>query len=134
MHMRLDAENSMEGWQIVELGAHPGGWYLFSFAWFLDVIAHIPRTWILLRHGARMITVDWAPMEDPGVLAHPNFVHHFESDARTDAFVLLFLTKGEFVREIKGPLSMVLCDAAMPPATSLLVLEEWLQRGQCIHI
>lgn len=96
--MNLDTEQ-LTGKTCAELGASPGGW-----------------TWVLLNHGCKMFSVDWAPLR-PDLIEHPNMISHQLGDARvwfTDFNVY-----------------MVVADLSMPPETSLEVLERWVTERKC---
>ena len=84
----------------LDLGSSPGGW-----------------TWVLASLGARVISVDKAPL-DPRVAALPGVATRRES-----AFALE-------PREI-GPIDWLLSDVACYPARLLRLVERWLDAGTC---
>jgi len=88
-HMDISSKE-LSGSMCVELGASPGGW-----------------TWVLLSKGARVITVDWAPLKTEWIQHHPNLISHHVADARD--------------WRTKDPFYLLVADLSMPPEISLEV-------------
>jgi len=84
----------------LDLGASPGGW-----------------TWALHQLGARVISVDKAPL-DPRVAALPGVEHRLES-----AFSLTPSSLGQ--------VDWLFCDMACYPERLLGLVRQWLSAGAC---
>lgn len=86
----------------IDLGSSPGGW-----------------TWVLAKLGARVVSVDKAPLE-PRIAALPGVEHR-----RTSAFAL-------DPRSI-GPVDWLLSDIACYPRRLLTLVNKWLASGMARH-
>ena len=86
----------------LDLGASPGGW-----------------TWVLQRLGARVISVDKAPL-DPRIAALPGIEYR-----QASAFAI---EPGSL-----GPVDWLFCDVICYPARLLRLVEAWLAAGACRH-
>jgi 23S rRNA (cytidine2498-2'-O)-methyltransferase len=84
----------------LDLGSSPGGW-----------------TWVLARLGARVISVDKAPL-DPGIAAMPGVDMRRESAFALDPRAL-------------GPIDWLFSDVVCYPARLLGLVERWLDAGAC---
>ncbi|MGD9615515.1 MAG: SAM-dependent methyltransferase [Alphaproteobacteria bacterium] len=84
----------------LDLGSSPGGW-----------------SWALTRMGARVISVDKAPL-DPDVARLPGIEHR-----RGSAFALDPASV--------GPVDWLFCDVVCYPARLLALVERWLAAGAC---
>ena len=85
----------------VDLGGAPGGW-----------------TYVALKRGARVVTVDRAPCEPP-VLGHP---------------ALTMLEGNAFTYTPPQPVDWLLSDIVCEPLRSLTLIKDWLARGLCRHL
>lgn len=104
-HMAIDQHNGLEGKNVVELGAMPGGW-----------------TMVLLEAGATLTSVDWAQLENSWLTSHPKLTHRCE-----DARVFNPAEAGILASLPHQRVDYLFADLALPPEKSLLVLENWLQ-------
>ncbi|HVC54825.1 MAG TPA: SAM-dependent methyltransferase [Stellaceae bacterium] len=86
----------------VDLGASPGGW-----------------SWVLAQLGARVISVDKAPLA-PEVAGLPAVTYRAESAFALDPAAL-------------GPVDWLFCDVVCYPARLLALVERWLAAGTCRH-
>lgn len=86
------------GERCVDLGSAPGGW-----------------TWVLAKLGARVLSVDKAPL-DPRVLAMPNVEHRLESTFALDP------------RTIE-PVDWLFSDVICYPPRLLALVERWMAAG-----
>jgi 23S rRNA (cytidine2498-2'-O)-methyltransferase len=84
----------------LDLGSSPGGW-----------------TWVLAQLGARVISVDKAPL-DPGIAAMPGVEVRRESAFGLDPRSL-------------GPIDWLFSDVVCYPARLLGLVERWLAAGTC---
>ena len=84
----------------LDLGSSPGGW-----------------TWVLARLGARVISVDKAPL-DPRVAALPGVETRRESAFALDPRAL-------------GPIDWLFSDVVCYPARLLRLVKLWLEAGTC---
>ncbi len=84
----------------LDLGSSPGGW-----------------SWALARLGARVISVDKAPLA-PEVARLPNIEYRAESAFALDPAAI-------------GPVNWLFCDVACYPARLLALVERWLGAGTC---
>jgi 23S rRNA (cytidine2498-2'-O)-methyltransferase len=84
----------------LDLGSSPGGW-----------------TWVLARLGARVISVDKAPL-DPGIAAMPGVDMRRESAFALDPRAL-------------GPIDWLFSDVVCYPARLFRLVERWLEAGTC---
>jgi 23S rRNA (cytidine2498-2'-O)-methyltransferase len=84
----------------LDLGASPGGW-----------------SWALQRMGARVISVDRAPLA-PEIARLPGIEHRFESAFALDPRRL-------------GRVDWLFSDVACYPARLLALIERWLEAGTC---
>jgi 23S rRNA (cytidine2498-2'-O)-methyltransferase len=85
----------------VDLGGAPGGW-----------------TYVALKRGARVVTVDRAPCEPP-VLGHP---------------ALTMIEGNAFTYAPPQPVDWLLSDIVCEPVRSLTLIKDWLARGDCRHL
>ncbi|HTV44737.1 MAG TPA: SAM-dependent methyltransferase [Stellaceae bacterium] len=88
------------GERCLDLGSSPGGW-----------------SWALQRMGARVISVDKAPLA-PAVATLPGIEHRFDSAFALDPLAI-------------GPVDWLFCDIACYPARLLGLVERWLAAGTC---
>jgi 23S rRNA (cytidine2498-2'-O)-methyltransferase len=88
------------GERCLDLGSSPGGW-----------------TWALARLGARVISVDKAPIE-PRIAAMPGVEVLRESAFALDPAAI-------------GPLDWLFCDVVCYPDRLLRMVDRWLQSGRC---
>jgi 23S rRNA (cytidine2498-2'-O)-methyltransferase len=84
----------------LDLGSSPGGW-----------------SWALTRRGARVISVDKAPL-DPAVAQLPGIDHRQESAFALDPASI-------------GPVDWLFSDVICYPARLLALVERWLAAGTC---
>jgi 23S rRNA (cytidine2498-2'-O)-methyltransferase len=84
----------------LDLGSSPGGW-----------------SWALQRLGARVISVDKAPL-DPEVARLPGIEHRRESAFALDPASI-------------GPVDWLFSDVICYPARLLALIERWLAAGRC---
>jgi 23S rRNA (cytidine2498-2'-O)-methyltransferase len=84
----------------LDLGASPGGW-----------------SWALQRMGAKVISVDRAPLA-AGIARLPGIEHRFESAFALDPWTL-------------GPVDWLFSDVVCYPARLLALIERWLAAGTC---
>lgn len=84
----------------LDLGSSPGGW-----------------TWVLAGLGARVFSVDKAPLED-GLGSHP-LVEYCAGSAFA------------FSPEQAGNVSWLFCDVACYPERLLTLVRAWLDKGEC---
>jgi len=84
----------------LDLGSSPGGW-----------------SWALARMGARVISIDKAPL-DPAVARLPGIEHRLESAFALDPAAV-------------GPVDWLFCDVICYPARLLALVERWLASGTC---
>ncbi len=84
----------------VDLGSSPGGW-----------------SWALARMGARVLSVDKAPLA-PAVMRLPQIEYRSESAFALDPRAL-------------GPVDWLFCDVVCYPARLLRLVERWLAAGTC---
>jgi 23S rRNA (cytidine2498-2'-O)-methyltransferase len=84
----------------LDLGSSPGGW-----------------TWVLATLGARVISVDKAPL-DPGIAAMPGVEVRRESAFGLDPRAI-------------GPVDWLFSDVVCYPARLLQLVERWLEAGTC---
>jgi 23S rRNA (cytidine2498-2'-O)-methyltransferase len=84
----------------LDLGSSPGGW-----------------TWVLARLGARVISVDKAPLA-PAVARMRGVEYRAESAFALDPVAL-------------GPIDWLFSDVVCYPARLLALVERWLSRGAC---
>lgn len=89
-----------EGDRCVDLGSAPGGW-----------------TWVLATLGARVLSVDKAPLS-PKVARMPGVEHRRESAFALDPLEV-------------GPVDWLLSDVICYPARLLGLVERWLEAGTC---
>jgi len=85
----------------VDLGGAPGGW-----------------TYVALKRGARVVTVDRAPVEPP-VLGHP---------------ALTMIEGNAFTYVPPRAVDWLLSDIVCEPARSLSLIKDWLARGLCKNL
>jgi 23S rRNA (cytidine2498-2'-O)-methyltransferase len=95
----LIAQRPQPGELCLDLGSSPGGW-----------------TWVLQRLGARVISVDKAPL-DSSLAKLPGITHQ-----RQSAFALDPLTV--------GPVDWLFSDVICYPRRLLSLVQKWLQAGQ----
>jgi 23S rRNA (cytidine2498-2'-O)-methyltransferase len=95
----LIAQRPRPGELCLDMGSSPGGW-----------------TWVLQGLGARVISVDKAPL-DPGLAELPGIVHR-----RQSAFALDPLTV--------GPVDWLFSDVICYPKRLLGLVQKWLRLGQ----
>jgi 23S rRNA (cytidine2498-2'-O)-methyltransferase len=88
------------GERCLDLGSSPGGW-----------------SWAVQRMGARVISVDKAPLA-PAVARLPGIEHRLDSAFALDPSTL-------------GPVDWLLCDVVCYPARLLTLVERWLAAGAC---
>jgi 23S rRNA (cytidine2498-2'-O)-methyltransferase len=88
------------GERCLDLGASPGGW-----------------SWALQRLGARVVSVDKAPLE-PAIAALPGIEHRSESAFALDPDAI-------------GPVDWLFSDVVCYPARLLALVERWLAAGTC---
>jgi 23S rRNA (cytidine2498-2'-O)-methyltransferase len=88
------------GHTCLDLGSSPGGW-----------------SWVLAKLGARVISVDKAPL-DPAVSGLPNVEHHDQSAFALEAAAV-------------GPIDWLFSDIVCYPARLLGLIERWLAAGTC---
>jgi 23S rRNA (cytidine2498-2'-O)-methyltransferase len=93
-------ERPAPGALCLDLGSSPGGW-----------------SWVLQGLGARVISVDKAPL-DPKIAALPGITHRRES-----AFAL--------EPQRLGNIDWLFCDVACYPVRLLTLVEKWLAAGIC---
>lgn len=98
--LTLAGRHPRAGERCLDLGASPGGW-----------------SWVLARLGARVISVDKAPL-DPAVAALPNV-----EPIRASAFALR-------PTDI-GPVDWLFCDVICYPDRLYRLVIEWLETGLC---
>ena len=91
------------GERVLDLGSSPGGW-----------------SWALQKMGARVISVDKAPL-DPAVAGLPGIDYRPQS-----AFALV-------PRDL-GPINWLCADIACYPPRLLALVERWLAAGTCRNI
>jgi 23S rRNA (cytidine2498-2'-O)-methyltransferase len=84
----------------LDLGSSPGGW-----------------SWALARLGARVISVDRAPLA-PEIAALPGIEYRAESAFALDPASI-------------GPVDWLFCDVVCYPARLLALVERWLAAGTC---
>lgn len=84
----------------LDLGSSPGGW-----------------SWALAQMGARVISVDKAPL-DPAVARLPGIEYRRESAFALDP-------------ESVGPVDWLFCDVICYPVRLLALVERWLRAGTC---
>jgi 23S rRNA (cytidine2498-2'-O)-methyltransferase len=84
----------------LDLGSSPGGW-----------------SWVLAQTGARVISVDKAPLA-PEVARLPNVEHRRDSAFALDPAAI-------------GPVDWLFCDIACYPARLLALVGRWLDTGTC---
>lgn len=84
----------------LDLGSSPGGW-----------------SWALQRMGARVISIDKAPL-DPEIAHLPGIEHRRDSAFALDPRTI-------------GPVDWVFCDVVCYPARLLALVERWLAAGTC---
>jgi 23S rRNA (cytidine2498-2'-O)-methyltransferase len=84
----------------LDLGSSPGGW-----------------SWALQQMGARVISVDKAPL-DPAVARLPGIEHRRDSAFALDPASV-------------GPVDWLFCDVVCYPARLLALVERWLASGTC---
>jgi 23S rRNA (cytidine2498-2'-O)-methyltransferase len=84
----------------LDLGSSPGGW-----------------TWVLAQLGARVISIDKAPLS-PQVAALPNVEYRDDSAFAVDPAAI-------------GPIDWLFCDVVCYPARLLSLVERWLAAGTC---
>jgi 23S rRNA (cytidine2498-2'-O)-methyltransferase len=84
----------------LDLGASPGGW-----------------SWALQRMGARVISVDKAPLA-PAIARLPGLTYRCESAFALDPRVF-------------GPVDWLFADIACYPERLLMLIEQWLAVGNC---
>jgi 23S rRNA (cytidine2498-2'-O)-methyltransferase len=84
----------------LDLGSSPGGW-----------------SWALAQMGARVISVDKAPLA-PSVARLPGIEHRRESAFALDP-------------QAVGPVDWLFCDVVCYPARLLTLVERWLRAGTC---
>jgi 23S rRNA (cytidine2498-2'-O)-methyltransferase len=87
----------------VDLGSSPGGW-----------------SWALARMGARVLSVDKAPLA-PAVAHLPGIEYRAESAFALDPHAL-------------GPVDWFFCDVVCYPARLLQLVERWLAAATCRHL
>jgi 23S rRNA (cytidine2498-2'-O)-methyltransferase len=88
------------GERCLDLGASPGGW-----------------SWALQRLGARVVSVDKAPLA-PEIASLPGIEHRMQSAFALDP-------------QAEGPVEWLFCDIACYPARLLALVERWLAAGNC---
>jgi 23S rRNA (cytidine2498-2'-O)-methyltransferase len=93
-------ERPLPGETCVDLGSAPGGW-----------------SWALARMGARVISVDKAPLA-PEILCLAGIEHRRESAFALDPHAL-------------GPVDWLFSDVVCYPARLLALVERWLAAGTC---
>lgn len=98
--LTLLGEHPKAGDLCLDLGSSPGGW-----------------TWVLAKLGARVISVDKAPL-DPGIAAMPGVEMRRESAFSLDPRAL-------------GPIDWLFSDVVCYPARLLRLVERWLDAGTC---
>ncbi len=86
----------------LDLGSSPGGW-----------------SWALAQMGARVISVDKAPL-DPAVALLPGIEHHRDSAFALDPLAI-------------GKMDWLFCDIVCYPARLQALVERWLAAGACRH-
>ncbi len=94
----LLGERPKPGETCIDLGASPGGW-----------------TWVLQGLGARVISVDKAPL-DPKIAALPNIDYRNESAFAIDP-------------RTAGPVDWLFSDVVCYPARLLTLVEKWMAAG-----
>ena len=98
--LTLIGERPRPGAVCVDLGSSPGGW-----------------TWVLAQLGARVISVDKAPLA-PEIARLPGVEYRAESAFALDAASF-------------GPVDWLFCDVVCYPARLLTLVERWLAAGTC---
>jgi 23S rRNA (cytidine2498-2'-O)-methyltransferase len=98
--LTLIGRRPMPGARCLDLGSSPGGW-----------------SWALARMGARVISVDKAPLA-PEVAAMPGVEHRTESAFALDPASM-------------GPIDWLFSDVVCYPARLLGLVERWLDAGTC---
>jgi len=88
------------GERCLDLGSSPGGW-----------------SWAVQRMGARVISVDKAPLA-PAVARLPGIEHRLDSAFALDPRTL-------------GPIDWLFCDVVCYPARLLTLVERWLAAATC---
>ncbi len=88
------------GERCLDLGSSPGGW-----------------SWALQQMGARVISVDKAPLA-PEIARLPGIEHRLDSAFAVDPHAV-------------GPIDWLFCDIACYPARLLAMIERWLAAGIC---
>ena len=88
------------GERCLDLGSSPGGW-----------------SWAVQRMGARVISVDKAPLA-PAVARLPGIEHRLDSAFALDPRTL-------------GPIDWLFCDVVCYPARLLALIDRWLAAGTC---
>jgi 23S rRNA (cytidine2498-2'-O)-methyltransferase len=94
----------------LDLGSSPGGW-----------------SWALQRMGARVISVDRAPL-DPAVALLPGIEHRRESAFALDPASIGPASIGPAAI---GKVDWLFCDVVCYPARLLALVERWLASGAC---
>jgi 23S rRNA (cytidine2498-2'-O)-methyltransferase len=98
--LTLSGAHPRPGEVCVDLGSAPGGW-----------------SWALAQLGARVVSVDKAPLAAE-IAGLPGVVHRRESAFALDPHAL-------------GPVDWLFCDVACYPARLLGLVERWLAAGTC---
>ncbi len=98
--LTLLGAHPQSGERCLDLGSSPGGW-----------------TWVLATLGARVISVDKAPLH-PSVAAMPGVEMRRESAFALDPRAL-------------GPIDWLFSDVVCYPARLLRLVERWLEAGTC---
>lgn len=101
--LTLLGEHPRPGERCVELGSAPGGW-----------------TWVLQGLGARVLSVDKAPL-DPKIGALPEIEHLLESGFNLDPAGI-------------GNVDWLLSDMACYPERLLALVRRWIQESTCRRI
>ena len=96
----LMGERPRPGELCLDLGASPGGW-----------------TWVLQKLGARVVSVDKAPL-DPSLAGLAGIEYRRESAFALDPGVI-------------GPVDWLFSDVVCYPARLLALVERWLAAGTC---
>jgi 23S rRNA (cytidine2498-2'-O)-methyltransferase len=98
--LTLAGQRPAPGDLCLDLGSSPGGW-----------------SWALAQMGARVISVDKAPL-DPAIARLPNIEQRRESAFALDPAAI-------------GRVDWLFCDVVCYPARLLALVERWLRAGAC---
>ena len=98
--LTLIGRRPVPGEVCLDLGSSPGGW-----------------SWALAQMGARVISVDRAPLA-PEIAVLPGIEHRRESVFALDPSAI-------------GPVDWLFCDVVCYPARLLALVERWLAAGTC---